>query len=205
MKVYNLMTQRTPEWFDVRMGKVTGTSLQKIVGTPAAKKKAFYELVAERLSLPDYDEENPMARGARLEDEARVKYEELSGYVVATAGFCHREDNKYIGFSPDGLICLEGRYVGHLEIKCLGGGNHIQALMEKEIPKEYLPQIIQGWIVNDDCEWTDFFMYDPRNAHHPVVQFRLNREDYLDEIAEHKREEEDTINLVNEAVKNLIK
>lgn len=205
MKVYSSITQRTPEWFDVRMGKVTGTSLQKIVGTPAAKKQAIYELIAGRMSLPDYTEENPMVRGARLEEEARKAYEDQTGYKVEEVGFCHREDNKFVGFSPDGLIKIEDKYRGHLEMKCLGGGNHVQALIENKIPEEHMPQVIQGMIVNDDCEWVDFWMYDPRNAHYPTILFRVDRQDVAEDIVDYKHAEEKAIEEVNNYLKTLIK
>ena len=41
MKTYNV-EQRTAEWKKLRMGKVTGTGLKKIVGTPKAKKNYLY-------------------------------------------------------------------------------------------------------------------------------------------------------------------
>ena len=41
--------QGTSEWLHWRKGKITGTVLKSIMGTPRAKQDAIYEMIAQRL------------------------------------------------------------------------------------------------------------------------------------------------------------
>lgn len=204
MKIFQTLQQKTPEWFEERKGVITGSRLKKIVGTPYMKKETFYEVLAERLSVGDYDEETAMQRGIRLEDDARKEYTKETGYEVEVPGFTKREDNLFMGESPDGLIQTDGKYTRALEIKCLGSKNHVRAKLEGQIPDDYLPQVIQKFIVNDDLEVVDFVMYDPRIASFPYLKFSLFREDYVELIEKYRKTQEDFLNEVNETLKKLI-
>jgi len=167
MKIYNYQ-QRSEEWLDARKGKITGKKLKDIVVKRGTKKKiGFYELIADRLAIPT--DEDAMARGARLEEEAVARFEKEMGKKVRQVGFCTREDNENIAVSPDGIIDGE-KITEHIEIKCLSSAIHLQAYFEQQIPKEYYEQVLQNFIVNDDLETLYFVFYDPRV---PALDFHM--------------------------------
>ena len=53
MKIFN-MKQRSPEWFELRRGVITGTSLKGLMGR--TKMEWIYKLVAERITVEDPEE-----------------------------------------------------------------------------------------------------------------------------------------------------
>lgn len=151
------------EWLDARLGKVTGTRLKDlIVKRGTAKKKGFYEIIAERIALPASDE-NVMDRGTRLEEEAIKKFEKATKKKVNTdLVIFSRDDNKDIAISPDGYIEKKGKVTEAVECKCLSSASHIEAYLTKQVPNEYEGQKVQYFVVNDDLEVLYFCFYDPR-------------------------------------------
>jgi hypothetical protein len=135
MKVNNC-EQRSEAWHRARLGVVTGTGLKKILGTPKVREGYFYEILAERLSTEANQDESAMDRGVRLEDECVKAYETQKGIKTEAVGFTTRDDNKWIGNSPDRLIkATNGKYTRALECKCLSSANHIKTYLTKEIPE----------------------------------------------------------------------
>jgi predicted phage-related endonuclease len=192
------------EWLTARMGKITGTRLKDLVvkrGT--GKKIGFYELIAERIGLPA-DNENPMDRGHRLEDEAVERYEEMTGKKVDKAMVIwSREDNQDIAVSPDGMI--EGTdETEALEIKCLSSARHIEAYLTKQIPDEYHYQKLQYFIVNDKLQKLTFAFYDPRLKVADFFLIEVNRADVLKEIEELMIIERETLKEIDSIVNSLL-
>ena len=186
MKTFNC-EQRSPEWKKLRMGKVTGTGLKKIVGTPKAKKNYLYEILAERIvefviSDGEENEEKAMERGVRLEPEGIAEFEKQTGKKVEQVGFAVSDKNKYIANSPDGFIKVKGKYSEALEIKCPNASTHLKYWLENVIPDEYLPQLIQYFIVNEELKSLYFASYDPRITMHPIHILKLERKDIEEEI-----------------------
>ena len=121
MKKHNIQ-QRSDEWFHLRKGKITGTVLKSIMGTPRARQEAIYEIMAERLTVGIGEDENAMDRGTRLESDGIAIFELETGKQVECVGFCEDDENSQIANSPDGLIG-ENEAV---EIKCPGGKNYVK-------------------------------------------------------------------------------
>lgn len=147
--------QRSPEWYQARLGKITASSAA-LVMYPARRKPYIYQLVAERLT----GEQTPfpmteyMQWGVDHEDEARQWYENKTGNKVEEVGFCVKND--LVGCSPDGLVGLNGL----IEIKCPMSKTHV-ATLNGEIKAEYKQQMqFQMWVTGRD--WCDFVSYDPR-------------------------------------------
>lgn len=197
------MEQKSDEWFLIRKGKVTGTGLKSIVGSKTVRDSYFYKLVAERLSVGVPDDESAMARGSRLEADARARYAEHIGKEVVEYGFLQSDENEFIGSSPDGYV--KSKKMDHAcEIKCLSGANHIKAYIEKEIPKEYYPQGIQAFIVNDKLKQLDFVFYDPRMPDVEFFVIEMKRKDVEEDIAAYKEAELNFIKEVDEAIAKII-
>jgi putative phage-type endonuclease len=199
------MEQRTPEWFTARKGLVTGTGLKKIVGRKDSQESYFYEIIAERLMVSDGSEgEAPIDRGVRLEDEARKAFEKEVGKVVEEVGFVQGGANLG-GYSPDGLIKKGKKYTEGIEIKCLGSGNHVRAWLTDQVPEEYMPQIIQAFIVNTDLVRMYAVFYDPRIKQHPLHIIEVSRKELKDTIEDYKKKEIEFINRVEETLAKIIK
>ena len=187
------VTYETKEdWFAGRLGKITGSRLKDIVvkrGT--GKKKGYYELIAERISIPATDE-NAMARGTRLEGEALEKFCTVTGKDVCTdLVIWSRDDNDSIAISPDGFI---GEYEA-VEAKCLSSASQVEAYLTRKIPDEYEMQMLQYFIVNDRLQKLYFCFYDPRIIVEKVAFFYLevNRVDVEDDINTYLAYQKDTL------------
>jgi len=172
------------EWLDARKGKVTGTRVKDIVVKRATKpKKAFYELIAERIAIPRGDE-NRMDRGHTLEAEAVERLAQETGlpFVQVNNEIWTREDEQNIAYSPDGYI--EGEKITTAcEIKCLNSASQLEAFIRREIPSDYTEQTRQAFVVNDDLETLYFAMYDPSLP--PTcdfLHFVITREEIAEEV-----------------------
>lgn len=65
------------------------------------------------------------------------------------------------GASPDGLVDQDGQ----LEVKCPSSQTHLNTILTKEVPSEYVPQIT--WqLACTRRKWCDFVSYDPRLPEH---------------------------------------
>jgi putative phage-type endonuclease len=166
-------------WLEGRKGKITGSRLKDIVvkrGT--GEKKAYYELIAERIAQPA-DDENVMERGHRLETEAIALFEEKTGKKFDTSlVIWEREDNANIAISPDAFADTEA-----VEIKCLSSASHIEAYLIQQVPDEYEYQVLQYFIVNENLETLYFVMYDPRMPEKIQLHyFTITREQVAEQV-----------------------
>ena len=137
--------QNKESWLEDRKTKITGTRLgQIIIKRGTAPKKGFYDLIAERVALPP-DNENPMDRGERLEEEAMARFAKETGKKVDTSLIMWvSEENESIAISPDGVI----GQTEAVEAKCLNSSSHIEAWLTQKLPTEHYFQVIQYFIVN---------------------------------------------------------
>jgi predicted phage-related endonuclease len=146
------------KWLEYRKGKITGTRLKDIISKNGTKQKkiGFYEIIADRISIPP-DNENRLERGHRLEDCAIRKFEKKTGKKVENdLVMWVRGDNEDIALSPDGYIGTKEA----VEVKCLASAKHIEAYLTQKIPSEYEYQVLQYFICNDDLERLYFVFYD---------------------------------------------
>ena len=197
--------QRSEDWHKERQGVLTGTGLKSVIGTPKVRETYFYEILAERLSTEANTEESAMDRGVRLESEAIEVYKTQTKAQISLIGLVKRKDNKWIGYSPDGLVEQNnGIYEKDIEVKCLSSAKHLKTYITLQIPEEYIAQGIMGFVVNDDLKERDFVFYDPRISKIPFFIITMQRLDYEMEIAEAKLKAEEFINEVNNTLENLI-
>lgn len=152
--------------------------LQLLANAP--RKKGFYETIAERLSVVR-DDEDRMARGLRLEQEAREWFEQKYEKTVTQVGICQSDRHPAIINSPDGLIAnKDGIYTEAIEIKCLNSASHIQAIVENAVPDEYWGQKNQYFVVNEQLEKLYFVFFDPSIASVPYFVVEVTRESLED-------------------------
>ena len=205
MKVIDI-EQRTDEWYDIRKGKFTGKKANRAMSSRKdTVEDCFYELLSERLSIDEEEDESAMERGTRLEPEAIKKFEEVTGKKVETVGFCVSDISEHIAYSPDGLIKTKGKYRENVEAKCLSGKNHLRAYIEQKVPQEYWFQIIQAFVVNDDLDLNYLAFYDPRIAEIPFFYLTVKRGDVLEDIEVSRQKQLDMLEKIDDTITNLIK
>lgn len=205
---YDHITQGSDQWQELRRIYITGTTLGQIMGTPAARKKAYYEIIAELLTVPEQnvpEYENAMQRGTRLEPQARAAYEFHTGKRVTQTGFVTNDSMPLVAQSPDGDVIHADGYMTGVEIKCMGGENHMKCIIENEIPKEYKPQIIQYFVADPKRTDVDFVAYNPEIPRFSIHIINIKRSDLFAEIQDAIQAQAVFVNEVMDGLEALIK
>lgn len=193
------------EW-DKKMKKPQLESLLPVdsiasILTGGSKGMTFYEIVAERLSIPDDEYEDPRQRGHRLESEAIRMFSEDTGKKVREElEIWEHDEYPDIAVSPDGTI---GKNIEAVEVKCLESKKHVKAFLTKEIPDEYDEQSIQYFAVNDKLKTLWFVFYDPRMSVHSMFYFKVERKDVQHKIELYLKCQIKTLEHVENAVSRM--
>lgn len=158
--------QRSPEWFQARLGRLTGSRAVDMLATiktgeAAARRDYRTQLVCERLTGQSQEDgyTNPvMERGVQLEPVALKAYEILTGNVAQPSGFLALPD-VMAGCSLDGQV---DNFVGIVELKCPKSATHLKYWRgHGVVPSEHLAQITHNlWITG--AAWCDFLSFDDR-------------------------------------------
>lgn len=160
--------QRTPEWYDARLGYFTASRAADMMATiksgeAAARRDLRTQIVLERITR--VSQENgyinaEMQRGIDKEPEALAAYEALTGHLVQPYGFL-AHDTVMAGCSPDGIVGSVVGGFGGVELKCPKSATHLGYLRAKTLPREYLYQITHSlWVTG--AQWWDFLSFDDR-------------------------------------------
>ena len=178
MKIYDRQ-QGSPEWYDIRLGKVTASCFGKAKagGTGTTRKIYMSELLYERENKKTCEgfSNAVMQKGSETEEQARKYYEELNECTVRQVGFVERDED--IGASPDGLVGEDGL----LEIKCPLPTTHIIYRADDRLPPTYKPQV-QGQLWVCERKWCDFVSYEPTSCR-PFFCERVYRDEaYIKEL-----------------------
>lgn len=202
MKKHNV-EQKTAEWHHLRKGKITGTTLKSIMGTPKARQDAIYEIIAERLTVGVEDEtdyENAMDRGNRLEPDAIAQFELETGLQVERIGFAEDDTNPFIANSPDGLIGDNEA----VEVKCMGGKNHVKMWLENKIPDDYKWQVVQYFVVNENLQKLYFIGYNPDIPVHQLHIIEVTREEILLDVENARKSQQSFLQEVDSILSKII-
>lgn len=179
MRLEKSFEQGTKEWHDIRRGRITGTALQDVMGTPWNRLQLISELVAEEGTeqTKQFRSTPEMERGSAEEPFALQAFQERYNKEVERVGFCVSDQFDWIGYSPDGLIKDEnGKYSEGIEIK---NPNSSTLILYKilnlvpgigssakkpflGVPADYKWQVVHAFLVNDDLEKLYFAIYDAR-------------------------------------------
>lgn len=186
MIVYN-MEQRTPEWHQIRIGKVTGSSLKKVL----SKNWMDYtdKIVSEQLTGMSEDEEDgfmtfDMQLGIDREPLAIAEYEIHNQRKVTQVGFIQSDEFEHFGFSPDAIDAE--RYFA-VEIKCPKVSTHIRYIRHNKVPAAYFDQILSYFVTVESFYYVDFVSYCPDLEQYPYFQIRTFRSDLTAEIEQAKQ------------------
>lgn len=190
------------QWMEDRRTRITGSRLGDVVVLRGdGEKKAFYELIAERLAVARPIGEKVMERGHELEQIAIELAEKQLGKVfIKDLVIWEREDNSSISISPDGYT---EELTEAIEVKCLCSADHIKAVIENEYPKDYRWQVLQYFIVNDKLETLFFVMYDPSLSVHSLKIFEITRKELEKNIDKYLEYQKAKLEKVSAIIKEL--
>lgn len=172
-------TQGSFEWHQLRLGKITGSRLKKMMAKD--NLSLIDELIAEeQVGIADDDEfvSDEMQRGIDMEPLAIQEYSNITGYTVEHPCFLQSEDWPILCQSPDGYIGTTGA----VEVKCPKTKTHVKYIRMGKIPNEYKEQVWSYFLVNPDLQWLDFVSYDPRLTVKPIWIHRVTREELAEEL-----------------------
>jgi putative phage-type endonuclease len=163
------MEQRSEEWFQARLGKVTASRVADVLakiksGESASRRNYKIQLVSERLTGERQETyiNQAMQDGIDREFYARERYVQQFG-EVEEVGFV-KHPTLEAGASPDGMVGDDGI----IEIKCPMGSTHTETLITQEVPSKYVPQI-QFQLLVTGRKWCDFVSYNPMFPEHLQV------------------------------------
>jgi putative phage-type endonuclease len=158
------MEQRTDDWFNARLGKVTASKVSDVVaktksGYSASRDNYMAQLVCERITgkATEGFSSAAMEWGTNQEPLARAAYEAHENILVDEVGFIQHPTIEMSGASPDGLVGTDGL----VEIKCPNTSTHIETLLNQSVPKKYMDQMYWQMLCTGR-QWCDFVSYDPR-------------------------------------------
>jgi putative phage-type endonuclease len=159
-----MIEQGTPEWHELRLGKVTASRVADILaktktGPSASRQNYLIELALQRVTgttEPSYSSP-AMEWGTKTEPQARVAYEVKSGNFVDQVAFIDHPSIEWFGCSPDGLVNDRGL----IEIKCPNSATHWEYFKYNRPPQKYVIQM-QAQMAVTGRDWCDFVSFDPR-------------------------------------------
>lgn len=181
-----MIEQRSAEWFKSRLGCVTGSCVDEVLAKPRGKgqgealtrKKLKARLACELMtgkSLDDGYMSWDMQRGIKLEPQARIEYELLTGYDVQSVGFVLHSSVPRFGASPDSYVGTDGI----LELKCPNQATHLDYVLAGIVPSEYRKQMLAE-LSCTGRQWVDFVSFHPDMPPHlQLFIVRMKRDDVV--------------------------
>ncbi len=159
MLKFHDVEQNTDEWFEMRVGKIGGSSIGKIManygkafGNPAkdlASKLALEQLTG--ISQSENYSNAHMQRGHEQEPLARALYEFETFNPVSNGGFY---ENGIVGVSPDGLVDEDGL----IEIKSVISTVHYSTVARGGYDPSYKWQLYFN-LKTSERDWIDFVSF----------------------------------------------
>lgn len=177
--------QRSPEWYQLRKGKISGTRAKQLVSN--RKNRLMYELLDERLSdmvMPDVYINDDMQFGIDTEPMVFDMYRNQSGIDFKQVGAILSDFSPIHMASPDGLEADLGIV---LEIKCtLHGAVQVMRYFDGVDP-DHMGQIVNYFAVSDDVREVHYVSYCPNRPERPLVVHLIHREAHVVEIDQIRR------------------
>jgi hypothetical protein len=190
--------QRSPEWFELRRGRVTASRLDDWLSVSKAKtgagkplkKRLDYEkeLLFEREFGVSYENfvSSAMQEGIDFEEFARQQYNKINEVNAIECGSWY---NDLFVASPDGVIVKRNEngdvesfkdVIGLIEIKVLRDNSFTDVLTDG-VPEKHWRQI-QGCLYASGAEWSDYVAINLNTKKLKIIRVYPDTEffDYLD-------------------------
>jgi putative phage-type endonuclease len=162
------MLQRSPEWFEARVGRITASRVGAILGCNPWRGygAVMREMLDEARGVHVYTSNQAMDWGTFHEAGAIAEYEMETGHVVTPASFV--ELGSSYGASPDGYV-LDGI----IEIKCPFKARDYTSRDQFMSAAEQLHYWHQMQMQMHVCEvyWCDFYQWAPGASRLETVQY----------------------------------
>ncbi len=175
---YHEIEQTSPEWFELRKGKLTGSHATEIGANGAGLKTYCKKIVLGliRTNEPEPYTNRELDRGNELEPIGLTSYEFENNVKVDTVGFITNDEFLNCGVSPDGLVGEDGG----IEIKARNDEKHLSLILgeTKEIPKNQ----IQMFLLISGRKWCDFVSINPNFEKHLFVKRIYPDEYYFEKL-----------------------
>lgn len=149
--------QRSPEWFQARNDKITGSIIDAIIyGRTAYTTRD--RLLLEKAGMPVAFKGNVATRHGTLHEPVAIReYEKQTGHVVLEMGLVMHPECDLLAHSPDGIVFRSNERPILLEVK-----TPFRRVFEhdSEIPSCYYHQVQLG-MDTFDLEACDFVQFRP--------------------------------------------
>lgn len=166
MKPFSIINaeQRSPEWFQARLGRATGSNAGKILakvksGEAADRRNYRIQLILERLTGKVQESgfvSKAMEVGIEREPMAIAAYEAHTGQLLEQTGFLSHND-LMAGASLDGHL---GDFDTLISIKCRQPAAHYAFLRHGEIPASSMAQLRhEAWLTG--CREHHYVSWNP--------------------------------------------
>lgn len=181
--IFHDIEQNSEDWLALRVGKLTGSSVAKVManygnafGNPA--KELAIQIALEQIngySTKEHYTNEHMERGHAQEPIARMLYEDEYFTDVTNGGFF---DCGAWGDSPDGLVSHDGvveikSVLGHIQYKTIERGTYDPAYKWQ----------LTNHLDCTDREWVDYISY---SSDYPIGKqlyvYRIDRDMFKDEL-----------------------
>ena len=181
------VVQRSPEWHALRASRIGSSDAEAVLsvgargGESVGRRDLRFRLALAGLRLvgpePEGYDNADMRRGRELEAEALWNYELSTGGSILPVGYITHPDQPRLGYSPDGVVVEDGRWIGLVEVKCPRSATH-HAVLTTRSEGKYTAQLTHALMVCADVTWIDFVSYDPRFPRgRDIVVIRRTRDD----------------------------
>lgn len=173
MIIHDEIIQGSPEWHELKYGKVGGSGIKHLMVNKPIRECAIYpDLLSARFEEFEWEEgyqSEEMARGVMYEPHARSEFERIKNVVVEQIGWAEMEGElaDIAGISPDGLI--DGGLEAP-EFKCPSRKNHMAYLLNPDsLLEDYAWQIADYFAVFELMERLYMVSYRPENKAKPML------------------------------------
>jgi len=168
------ISQRSKEWFDLRLGRFTASQIDNILGVKGlglTGESYIFEKAAEIVFGADEDESfvsYDMQRGTELEPIAFAKFKELKELefidVQETSFFVLGD---HAGASPDGLVGNDAI----LEIKCPRPMKFFKLVKDNQIDKVYMSQMQMQMLCTNSvrAHFFNYIIYNGVEMWHEII------------------------------------
>ena len=180
--------QKSKEWHEARLWKVTWTTLKDVMSSnnlPLVDK-----LLAELLSnqAKEFRTSQEMERWIDQEPRAVSKFQEVTGKKVEEVWFCLSDEFDFLWHSPDWLIKVDWAYKEWLEIKCWDSATHIRYIRTNKVDTKYWYQILNYFLVVETLERVYFVSYDDRILAKPLNIVTIERSEVEEQLIKVRKE-----------------
>jgi hypothetical protein len=173
MKIHKEIQQGSIEWLELKHAKIGGTLS---AGLFVDSDTLYQEILFQSMEDFEYEDgyvSDAMQRGTDLEPFAIQEMEAILNIKFDTFGLLQSDECEILVCSPDGLT---SDYKIAIETKCLGRKAHGKIILENEIPKDKIAQLVHYFTVNEKLEKLYFVSYRPENKITPIWYKELKRD-----------------------------